>query len=65
VWDLLAHVEDTLAAKANRTHREETPPDWADYSVVPLEFNRWQNKEGPYDFDGCCDTEGRNKQPVI
>jgi hypothetical protein len=64
LWELLAHIEDTLAAKANRTHREKTPTDWADYSIVPLEFNRWQNKEGPYDVDGCCDTEGQNKQPV-
>ena len=64
LWDLLAHIEDTLAAKANRTYQAEMLPDWADYSVIPREFNRWQDKEGPYDIDGCCDAEGHNKQPV-
>ena len=61
LWELLAYIEDTLAAKANRTHREKTPTDWADYSIVPLEFNRWQNKEGPYDVRGRMLRHGRPK----
>ena len=64
LWDLIAHIEDTLAAKADRTHRERSPQDWADYSVVAPEFHRWQDRQGPYHVDGCCDKEGLNRQPV-
>jgi hypothetical protein len=64
IWDLLSHIEDTLTDKADKVHRLSTVEDWADYSVVTPEFHRWQNTQGPYDVDGCCDPEGHNRQPV-
>ena len=64
IWDLVAHVEDTITAKANGTHRTAHSRDWADYSVITPEFDRWQKTQGPYDVDGCCDPEGHNRQPV-
>jgi hypothetical protein len=64
IWDLLAHVEDTITAKASRTHRLAHTKDWADYSVIMPEFNRWQKTQGPYDVDGCCNPQGSNRQPV-
>ena len=64
LWDLLAHIEDTITAKAGRVHRLATVKDWADYNMIAPEFHRWQKTQGPYDVDGCCDPEGRNRQPV-
>ena len=63
-WDQTLLYPALTRARLARQQAESLERDQQDWTLRSEEFERWQNRYGPFDVDACCDLHGTNRQRV-